>query len=141
MTRFLLDTNCVSEMVRVRPDPHALTWMQANEPLLHLSVLTLGEIRKGVTLLPAGRRRVELENWLSVQLPARFRVRILPIDADIAETWGAMAGDAQRNGIAIPIIDGLIAATAQHHGFSIATRNVRDFRMWAIPVVNPWESI
>lgn len=141
MTGYLLDTNCVSEIVRIRPDPQVLAWTLANEKLLHLSVLTLGEIRKGATLLPASRKRIELEQWLEVELPARFGDRLLPINAEIAEIWGAMAGEAQLKGLAMAIIDGLVGATAKHHDLTLVTRNVRDFKMWAIPVVNPWEPI
>ena len=140
MTGFLLDTNCVSEIVRVRPDPNVLTWTRANEKSLYISVLTLGEIRKGVTLLPASRKRIELEQWLELKLPIQFADRFLSVNAEIAEIWGAMAAEAQRKGIALPIIDGLIAATAKHHDLTIVTRNERDFRMWGVPVINPWIS-
>jgi predicted nucleic acid-binding protein len=138
MTGFLLDTNCVSELVRVRPDPNVLTWMRANEKLLHISVLTLGEIRKGVTLLSASRKRVELEQWLELKLPVQFADRFLSVSAEIAEIWGAMAGQAQLKGIVLPVIDGLIAATAKHHELTMVTRNVKDFGMWRIPPTNPW---
>jgi len=141
MSGFLLDTNFVSELVRVRPEPRVVEWMRAaQENLLHLSVLTLGEIRKGATILPAGRKRDQLERWLEIDLPGQFGNRVLPINAEIAELWGAMAGQAQLRGIALAIIDGLVAATAHHHGLSVVTRNVKDFSVWGIPVVNPWET-
>ena len=140
MTGFLLDTNCVSEIVRVRPDPNVLTWTRANEKSLYISVLTLGEIRKGVMLLPVSRKRVELEQWLELKLPVQFAERFLSVNAEIAEIWGATAAEAQLKGLALPIIDGLIAATAKHHDLTIITRNERDFRMWGIPVINPWIS-
>lgn len=141
MTGFLLDTNCISELVRIKPDPLVFAWVRStDEKLLHLSVLSLGEIRKGVNLLSTGRKRIELERWLEQDLPARFAERLLPVNAEIAEIWGAMAAEAQLKGIAMPGIDGLIAATAKHHGLMIATRNEKDFRMWGIPVVNPWNS-
>ena len=110
-----------------------------NEDALHLSVLTLGEIRKGTTLLPAGNKRDRLERWLETELPARFTARLLPINAEIAELWGAMAGQAQLKGITLAIIDGLMAATAKHHDLTVVTRNVRDFSVWGLSVVNPWE--
>ncbi len=141
MSGFLLDTNFVSELVRVRPEPRVVEWMRAaQENLLHLSVLTLGEIRKGATILPASRKRDQLERWLEIDLPGQFGNRVLPINAEIAELWGAMAGQAQLRGIALAIIDGLVAATAKHHGLSVVTRNVKDFSVWGIPVVNPWET-
>jgi toxin FitB len=140
MTRYLLDTNVVSEYSRPRPpDPRVKKWVDAQrEDSLHLSVLTLGEVRKGTTLLPAGRKRDQLEQWLDRELPVRFGDRLLPINAQIAEIWGEMAGEAQLQGTALAIIDGLIAATAKHHELTIVTRNVRDFRMWGISIFNPW---
>lgn len=112
MSGFLLDTNCVSEIVRIKPEPRVMEWMlAADEQLLHLSVLTFGEIRKGATLLPASGKRNQLERWLEVELPARFADRLLPINQEISEIWGAMAGQARLKGITLAIIDGLMAAT------------------------------
>jgi len=83
MTGFLLDTNCISEAVRPQPNPKVLGWLNAaDEQLLYLSVLVLGEIRKGATLLPVSAKRAQLERWLEVDLPARFQGRILSIDKD-----------------------------------------------------------
>jgi len=141
MSGFLLDTNCVSELVRIKPEPRVLYWVgAADEMLLHLSVLTFGEIRKGATLLPASGKRTQLERWLEVDLPVRFANRLLPINGEIAEIWGAMAGKAQLKGITLPIIDGLMAATAKHHDLTVVTRNVKDFSVWGVPVINPWET-
>ena len=141
MNGYLLDTNVISEYSRVGlPDARVKTWVDAqNEDALHLSVLTLGEIRKGTTLLPAGNKRDRLERWLETELPARFTTRLLPINGEIAELWGAMAGQAQLKGITLAIIDGLMAATAKHHDLTVVTRNVRDFSVWGLSVVNPWE--
>lgn len=101
MSGFLLDTNCISELVRVKPDPLVFAWVRStDEKLLHLSVLSLGEIRKGVNLLSTGRKRIELERWLEQDLPAQFAERLLPVNAEIAEIWGAMAAEAQLKGIA-----------------------------------------
>ena len=141
MNRYLLDTNVISEYSRPwPPDSGVRAWIDAqNEGVLHLSVLTLGEIRKGTTVLAAGRKRQELERWLENDLPARFGNRVLPINGEIAEIWGAMAGQAQLKGITLAIVDGLMAATAKHHELTIVTRNVKDFSMAGIPVINPWE--
>jgi toxin FitB len=138
---FLLDTNCVSELVRVKPDPRVLEWMEAaEETLLHLSVLTLGEIRKGVAALPQDRRRTRLEAWLEVDLRSRFSGRILPVDAAVADRWGLLSAQARRNGAPLPIIDGLLAATALYHNLTMVSRNVSDFAAAKVPVLNPWES-
>jgi predicted nucleic acid-binding protein len=139
---FLLDTNCVSEMVRVKPEPRVLEWMEAaEESLLHLSVLTLGEIRKGLAALPQGRRRTRLEAWLEVDLRDRFAGRILPVDAAVADRWGLLAAQAKRNGVTLPIVDGLLAATALHYNLTIVSRNVRDFAAAQVTALNPWETL
>jgi toxin FitB len=141
MNGFLLDTNCISELVRSKPEPRVLAWMEAaDERLLHLSVLTLGEIRKGIACLPQSRRRMRLETWLALELQARFSGRILPIDAAIADRWGLLAADAKRQGRPLSSIDGLLAATALQHNLTIVSRNVGDFAYTQAPVLNPWEA-
>jgi len=132
MSGFLLDTNVISEYSRARPPNDSVRrWVDAQkEDALHLSVLTLGEIRKGTTLLPAGKKRDQLERWLDTGLPARFADRLVPINRQIAEIWGAMAGQAQLESITLAIIDGLVAASAKHHGLTVVTRNVKDFTVW-----------
>ena len=140
MSGFLLDTNCISELIRNRPEPRVLEWMEAaDESLLHLSVLTLGEIRKGVAGLLNGKRRAQLENWLQLDLQARFSGRILSVDAPIADRWGLLAAEAKRNGITLSAIDGLLAATAFHHNLTIVSRNVSDFANTQVQILNPWE--
>ena len=142
MSGFLLDTNCISELVRVKPEPRVLEWMEAaEETLLHLSVLTLGEIRKGLAALPQGRRRTRLEAWLEVDLRVRFSGRILPVDAAVADRWGLLAAQARRKGVTLPIVDGLLAATALHHNLTMVSRNVCDFAAAQVPVLNPWEAL
>lgn len=141
MSGFLLDTNCISELVRVRPEPRVMEWMDAaDEGLLYLSVLTLGEIRKGLAALAQGRRRTRLETWLEVELRARFSGRVLPIDEEVADRWGLLAAQARRKGIALPVVDGLLAATALHYNLTVVSRNSSDFTSAQVPVVNPWEA-
>jgi len=139
MSGFLLDTNCISEALRVKPDPNVGNWMQVvDQALLYLSVLTLGEIRKGLAQLAQGKRRAQLETWLEIELQARFAGRILPIDAATADRWGLLAPEAKRMGKPLSIVDGLLAATALHHNLTMVTRNVSDFKGFSIPVLNPW---
>jgi predicted nucleic acid-binding protein len=141
MSGFLLDTNCISEVVRSQPEPRVLDWMEAaDESLLYLSVLTLGEIRKGVAGLPQSKRRTHLETWLELDLRARFSGRILSIDAPISDRWGLLAAEAKRNGKALSAIDGLLAATALHRNLTIVSRNVSDFANTQVPILNPWEA-
>jgi predicted nucleic acid-binding protein len=141
MSGFLLDTNCVSELVRVRPEPRVLEWLEAvDESLLYLSVLTLGEIRKGLAVLASGRRRTRLEAWLEVDLRARFSGRILAIDAAVADRWGWLTAQAKRKGTPLAVIDGLLAATALHYNLTVVSRNETDFANAEVPVWNPWAS-
>jgi predicted nucleic acid-binding protein len=140
MTGYLLDTNCISELVRVRPEPRVIEWMESvDEGLLYLSVLTLGEIRKGLAGLAPGRRRTQLESWLDIDLRARFSGRVLPIDSEVAERWGSLTARVKRKGVALPIIDGLLAATALHHSLTVVSRNASDFVNAQVPVLNPWQ--
>jgi predicted nucleic acid-binding protein len=140
MSGFLLDTNCISELVRRNPEPRVLQWIDAaDESLLYLSVLTLGEIREGIASLPASRRRTKLETWLELELRARFAGRVLPVDSQIADRWGVLAADAKRRGKALSAVDGLLAASAVHHNLTIVSRNASDFAGTQVPVINPWQ--
>ena len=139
MSGFLLDTNCISELVSSKPEPGVLEWMEtADETLLFLSVLTLGEIRKGLARLSQSRRRTQLETWLEIELQNRFAGRILPINGDVADRWGLLAAEAQRKGRSLPVIDGLLAATALHHNLTIVSRNVSDFEITHVQILDPW---
>jgi predicted nucleic acid-binding protein len=141
MSGFLLDTNCVSELVRVKPEPAVIAWMEAvDETLLFLSVLTLGEIRKGLAALPQSRRWTHLETWLDVELHARFAGRILRIDAQVADRWGLLTAGAKRAGKTLAAIDGLLAATALHHNLTIVSRKVSDFASVPVQLSNPWKA-
>lgn len=133
---YLLDTNVVSELRRPSPDPGVVAWLrQAPDTALHLSVLTLGEIRKGVEALPDGARKEQLRLWLEQELPAWFESRLLPVSAGVADRWGRLLAEVDRP---VPAIDSLLAATALHHGLRLVTRNERDFRFPGLGVVNPW---
>jgi predicted nucleic acid-binding protein len=141
MSGFLLDTNVISELVCPRPERRVTEWMDAaDESLLYLSVLTLGEIRKGAALLGQGKRRTLLETWLEVDLPSRFLNRVLPIDSAVADRWGLLVSEAKRKGKSLAVIDGLLAATAIHHNLTVVSRNVGDFVEAPVQVLNPWEA-
>jgi toxin FitB len=140
MSGFLLDTNCISELVRPKPEPRVLEWMEAaDEATLYLSVLTVGEIRKGVAGLTQSKRRTQLETWLEVDLHARFSGRIMPIDRAIADRWGLLTAESKRKGNPLSVIDGLLAATALHHNLTVVSRNSNDFSDTPAQVLNPWE--
>jgi predicted nucleic acid-binding protein len=139
VTAFLLDTNVISELLKPKSEPKVATWIDAtDEELLFLSVLTLGEIRKGVVLLPRSARRTSLEAWLSKDLPLRFSGRILDIDQEVAHRWGQISGLASAKGVNVPVIDGLLAATAIQHNLTLVTRNTRDVAATGVTLFNPW---
>ena len=135
--RYLLDTNTVSEPTRKRPDPKAAAWLRAvDQAALYVSVLTLGEIENGITKL--ARRNPEAASTLSVWaqvIRLDFSDRIVAIDMEIAATWGRISAERL-----IPVIDGLLAATALVHGMTLVSRNVRDFSNTGVTVLNPWEA-
>jgi toxin FitB len=133
---YLLDTNVISELVCARPNRSVVDWIDAlPSEALFLSVLTLGEIRKGVEKLTAGPRRDKLVVWLEHDLPGWFSQRILPIDTTVAENWGKLTAQAGRS---VPAIDSLLAATALTHGLILVTRNVGDFVFANVTVFDPW---
>ncbi len=134
----LLDTCVVSELARPAPDARVLAWFEGvHEQDLRLSVLTLGEIRKGADLLDPGPRRDRILLWLD-RLATTFADRILPVDDGTALVWGAVSAQARRAGRVRPPVDALLAATAIRHGLALATRNVGDFEGMGAVLVNPW---
>lgn len=140
MTGFLLDTNIPSELMRAIPEPRVLEWFNAQPALsLMLSAISIGEIRKGLVLLAAGKRRTVLEGWLHTRLIPGFGDRILPVTLPIAERWGTMTAERRILGKPLNAPDGLIAATALEHNLTLVTRNVKDFMHLGVPLFNPWE--
>jgi len=140
MNGFLLDTNIASELVRQRPRESVTAWIAAQRlETLFLSVITIGELRKGITILPPGKRRTELEVWLDFDLQQKFAGRILSVNQQIADRWGVLEGRRQLVGRPIHAPDAQIAATAIEHGLTIVTRNQRDFEDLGVPILNPWE--
>lgn len=133
---YLIDTNVLSELRRKAPDPAVVRWFaQRPAGTLYLSVLTLGEIRKGIEAMADSARRLVLLDWLETELPAFFTGRILPIDAAVADRWGRLVAVAGRP---LPAIDSLLAATAAHHGFILVTRNLRDVQGLSVQILDPW---
>ncbi len=134
--KYLIDTNVLSELRRPQPQPVVVDWFEQHaRRSLYLSVLTLGEIRKGIAKMQPGPRRDALDGWLKQDLPLYFSGRVLPLDATTAEEWGQLCARVQRP---LPAIDGLLAATALRHGMSLVTRNTRDFEDLGLDVINPW---
>ena len=133
---YLVDTNVISELVRPKPAKSVLAWFE-NIPseALHISVLTLGEIRRGVEQIPDGARREKLRLWLEHELLDWFGTRILLVDIPVADRWGRLVAQMGRP---VPSIDSLLAATALHYELRLVTRNQKDFDYPGLEVVNPW---
>lgn len=136
----LLDTNIITEVSRRQPNEGVVRWLEhAPEAQLYLSVLTLGEIRKGIAKLGASKRQTELSEWLEEVLTPRFAGRILDVDVETAILWGHLSGEAEQRGQPLPVIDTLLAATALRHELILVTRNERDFTRYPIGLLNPWQ--
>ena len=137
MTGYLVDTNCISEATKPRPNAGVARWLhETDDSLLHLSVLTLGELRKGIVAM--GKRRTKLEFWLEIELRHRFQGKLLAVTESVADRWGTLTTQARVRGAHLPAIDGLLAATALEHNLTVATRNTKDFEAAHVPVFNPW---
>jgi toxin FitB len=138
--KYLLDTMVISEARRRHAHPTVVAWLDATpEQDLAISVLTLGEIERGVSRLADAVARRRLQAWLENELRPRFAARVLGIDADVAVLWGRTAGDAARHGRTVPTVDGLLVATARRHGLTLVTRNVTEVEGLGVPIRNPWE--
>jgi toxin FitB len=143
VTGFLLDTNVLSEFSRsaIPPDRHVKRWMESVHPdMLFSSVLSIGEIRKGIELLPPSKKRSELEQWLESELNGWFGDNLLPVTKAISDRWGILAARSQQQGKPLGNIDGLLAATAIEHDLTVATHNARHFAGLGVAIFNPWEA-
>ena len=141
MKGYLVDTNIPSELTRERPDERVAAFLaNAGQSSVFLSVLTIGEICKGIAELPARQKRTGLQNWLDIEVRSWFAGRILPVTEAIAERWGHLAAAAKQKGMTLAVVDGVIAATALHHDLTIVTRNVKDFAGLGADVLNPFEA-
>ena len=137
---YLLDTNVVSEQLKLRPDENVVRWIDAaDEESLFLSVITFAEIRKGIEEIGPGRRRNALTEWLYDELPLRFERRILDVDPAVALAWGKIMARSDALGINLRAMDAFFAATAETYELTLATRNIRDFARLNIALVNPWD--
>jgi predicted nucleic acid-binding protein len=138
---YLVDTNVLSELTRDRPDERVADFLEsAGTESVFLSVMTIGEICKGIAALRSGHRRQTLQDWLDSGLRCWFAGRILPVTEAVAERWAHLAGAAKQRGLALAVVDGVIAATAIEHDLTIVTRNVKDFTGLGVSVLNPWEA-
>ncbi len=136
---YLLDTNVLSELRRRKPNASVLKWFSnRRSETLFLSVLTLGEIRKGLESVSDSERRLKLLDWLEIELPAFFTGRILSVDIPVADRWGWLQAEVGRP---VPAVDSLLAATAIHHELRLVTRNEKDFAYPGLEIINPWTGV
>lgn len=137
---YLIDTCVISELTKRVPERRVVGWLEAvEEPFIHLSVLTIGELSKGIALLADGRRRKRLLQWVESDLRRRFEGRILPVTEEVARRWGEICASSELRGAKVPVLDALIAATALAHSLTVVTRNVADMERAGASVLNPWE--
>jgi len=133
---YLLDTNVISETIRAKPNPVVLEWLASiDSRKFYLSVLSLGEIRKGIEKLEDTKRKQKIIQWLEIDLKKIFADRIIMVDSIVADKWGYIC--AKEN---IPAIDSLLGASALVHNLKLVTRNVKDFQsISGLEIVNPWD--
>ena len=138
---YLLDTCVISELIARQPDSSIVDWIDGlDEDRLFVSVVTVGEIKKGIEKLADSERKRALGEWLEDDLLTRFRDRILPIDTAVMLVWGRLTSGLEKRGRPMPAIDSLIAATCLYGGLGLVTRNENDFAYSGVEIVNPWSS-
>lgn len=133
--KYLVDANVLSEPTKPAPQDCVVQWLRDHEHELAVNPIVLGELEYGILLLPSGRRRTRLQRWFREGV---LCFRVLDFDAKSASTWAQLLARLRHKGEAMPVKDSLIAATALAHGLTVATRNVRDFRLAGVAVVNPF---
>ena len=136
---YLIDTCCISELVKKKPNPNVVKWFADQDELsMYLSVITFGELRKGIEKLPDSRKKIELNRWVKEDLNHRFKNRVLNITMEEVNKWGEILATAEKNGKPLPAVDSLIAATAKVHDLSVVTRITQDMEDSGVEVINPW---
>ncbi|MEW6086045.1 MAG: type II toxin-antitoxin system VapC family toxin [Chloroflexota bacterium] len=138
--KYLLDTCVISELVAKQPNARVLEWIDLVDPDgVFLSVITIGEITKGIEKLPSSKRKQELTDWLENELLIRFQENLIELDVNILIRWGQLNAKLESNGQKMPAVDSLIAATALSRGLILVTRNETDFAGTDVEILNPWK--
>lgn len=137
---YLIDTCCISELAKQNPDENVIQWFfDHNELDMYLSVITFGELRKGIEKLPSSKRKRRLNHWINEDLLHRFKNRALDVSQTEVNQWGKISAEAEKMGMPLPAIDALIAATALAHDFAVVTRNTKDMEASGVELINPWK--
>jgi predicted nucleic acid-binding protein len=134
---YLVDTNVLSELAKPKPEPLVVAWLRAHEPDLYLSTITIGELRRGIESLPAGKRKTALQSWFT-DLCKRMEGRILSFNTSTAHIWGQKMAAWDKKGTPVASLDSQIAATANRHNLTVVTRNVSDFKNTGVKLFNPF---
>ncbi len=136
---YLFDTNVLSELTTKDPSVNVVAWVESiDQENIFLSVVAIGELKKGIEKLPGSRKKKDLLSWLENDLLIRFRERIIPLDLPVMLVWGKMVAELEKVGTPLPAIDSLLAASASQRGLTLVTRNTKDFEPAGIPLINPW---
>jgi len=133
---YLVDANVLSEPTKQAADSRVVAWLDANESNLIVDSIIIGELRIGILALPRGRKRDRLEQWYETVVET---IDCLPWDAATSRRWAALVVELKQRGETLPLLDGMIAATALQHGLIVATRNTRDFQKTGVKTFNPFE--
>lgn len=137
---YLIDTCCISELVKSDPDKNVIQWFSDQKEVdLYLSVITFGELRKGIEKLPSTKRKRRLNHWINEDLLHRFKNRALDVTLTEVNQWGKVLAKAEKMGKPLPAVDALIAATALAHDFAVVTRNTKDMKASGVELINPWK--
>ncbi|MDH5433331.1 MAG: type II toxin-antitoxin system VapC family toxin [Gammaproteobacteria bacterium] len=137
---YLLDTCVISELFKPKPNQNLTKWIESQEEYeLYVSVLTFGEIEKGIEKVSDENRKEKIKLWVEEDLKNRFEGRIIPLDLDIAIQWGRIQGSAEQTGKPMPAIDGLIAASGLAYDLVVVTRNTKDMQQSGVQLLDPWE--
>ncbi len=138
--RYLLDTNVISELVKPLPHENVWEWVNAlPDEQLFISSITIGELQRGIELLPPSKRRSDYEHWLQEQILTQYADRIIAVDTMVMLQWGTLMAQTAAIGRSLPVFDSLLAATALTHNMHLVTRNAQDFADTGVQVVNPWQ--
>lgn len=138
--RYLLDTNVISELVKPLPHENVWEWVNAlPDEQLFISSITIGELQRGIELLPPSKRRSDYEHWLQEQILTQYADRIIAVDTMVMLQWGTLMAQTAAIGRSLPVFDSLLAATALTHNMHLVTRNAQDFADTGIQIVNPWQ--
>jgi predicted nucleic acid-binding protein len=136
---WLVDTNIFSEPAKPKPDPKVISWLRDHESELYVSTITIGELRRGIERLPAGKRKTQLHAWLQ-SLCDCMKGRVLSFNTSTAHVWGQLKAKWDKAGLNVPSLDSQIAATAQRHHLTLVTRNTSDFYLTGIKLHNPFSA-